>query len=1024
MKCVLLITEGENVEGASELHRRGFDIEPRPATQYDSTEDSLRLNFVQMLRDGRYQKNDLIIFGGSDVCPLVNSITLELVLKHEFQEHSETDIFCLSPLLSSVCGSSFVGKEEVFFEDVKGETHDFGYGYVQRSFAFVVPAGKRAKVADVLAMSTLSIGMNLKSAHAEGELNMRIACRNLFHPLPRTPLSKNRRIAVVLPSYKRLPDLQRQIWCMMDQSYTNMHLFVAVKGIPEGVWRKAVLPLFEHFIKEGRLTMRLFSNKNQLSNILDAVRDVDVSSYDLFVKIDDDDFYGRDYCQAINDFHRMLPRYFSSNYSGSGHYLSNREGFPVINGGFFHYFGPTLAFGPEVLAKLFACERDPQHMRDISPGVRHAGYGFHEDELMHIVMREMGCCNRAFYINHRYLPMHLIVRNDNTSVMRGGLVSGAFWWKNLNITHRKDAEEIVLELSHPQWHDFLCILGNRARRLGFENSADVLSLTETELILKWDKWGTEIFGKRDDGIFVKKPSLVAEKSKTDRSKVAVVSVATGKHFKLWKECFDSCRNHFMKGQETHYFLLTDQQDIGEMPDVTFLYQKGLPPILESLYRFHLSPELESALAEYEYLYFLDCGLRFKADVGKEILPSDQQSIVAIRPAIMPEDYKMNISCGGDSRFFGGRRMDILHLCRELDSAIRGDMGNGFMADKFEEAYFNRCLSRKNVLMLDPVKIFLSFSTIEQEIINTPNKKSMNHSRIIHVVHSSWRGDCRIEGLRLFRTGDSNDMALITEWDGENPRAIFWPGYRSVEFLTWNSATDEFFITGRAGEWHAMSQAPSLTGAQYTIYEPSKTLMYLISKNACSTQIGTVLRELGYKPRQGSPSVVWGGEAYSHCLNNEDYDKEKYKDYTHMVVYHEPLTRFINLVNYTWCIQKGQLKPFVNSCKTKRQFLDTVHLLIRMNKANHPGPFEQHLEGQSWYYDRCPRIDVVVRMEDLSDYMKTVMGVEPCNCNVDGKHEITMEDLTEEDIVKIKEEWADDFLIEERYAPFFWNNTAK
>ena len=265
------------------------------------------------------------------------------------------------------------------------------------------------------------------------------------------------------------------------------------------------------------------------------------------------------------------------------------------------------------------------------------------------------------------------------------------------------------------------------------------------------------------------------------------------------------------------------------------------------------------------------------------------------------------------------------------------------------------------------------------------------------------------------------MALITEWEGERPKSLFWPRAGSTELLTFNAATEEYFTTGQAGQWRTKASAPSLTGAQYTLHEPSKTLMYLISKNACSTQIGTVLHELGFKPRQDSPSVVWDNNAFRHCLNNEDYDAEKFKAYRHLIVYHEPIARFVNLANYTWGINKPMLHPFTASCSTKRQFLDTLHNLIRMNRCNHPGPFEQHLEGQAWYYDRCPRIDIVVRMEDLSDYMRTVMKVEPYNCNVDHTHFLTKDDLTQDDIALIKEEWADDFLLEERYNSLFWNN---
>lgn len=177
---------------------------------------------------------------------------------------------------------------------------------------------------------------------------------------------------------------------MMDQSYPNLHVFAAVKGIPEGTYRRTVLPLFEHFIHEGRLTMRLFPNKNQLSNFLDTIRDLNVSDYDLFAKIDDDDLYGRDYFKSVNKFHLHLPPEFSSFYCGPGEYLSVRGGYPFSGNGFFGCFGPTLVLSRDVLEKLIICETNPHMISQISPRLRHAGYGFTEDNFMHMMMLDTG----------------------------------------------------------------------------------------------------------------------------------------------------------------------------------------------------------------------------------------------------------------------------------------------------------------------------------------------------------------------------------------------------------------------------------------------------------------------------------------------------------------------------------------------------------------------------------------------------------------------------------------------------------
>ena len=53
-----------------------------------------------------------------------------------------------------------------------------------------------------------------------------------------------------------------------------------------------------------------------------------------------------------------------------------------------------------------------------------------------------------------------------------------------------------------------------------------------------------------------------------------------------------------------------------------------------------------------------------------------------------------------------------------------------------------------------------------------------------------------------------------------------------------------------------------------------------------------------------------------------------------------------------------------------------------------------------------------------------MNVEPCNFNMDGKHELTRGDLTDADIASIRENWAGDFLLEKRFKKLFWINPTK
>lgn len=129
----------------------------------------------------------------------------------------------------------------------------------------------------------------------------------------------------------------------------------------------------------------------------------------------------------------------------------------------------------------------------ISPRLRHAGYGFTEDNFMHMMMLDTGSSNRTRYVQEMALPMHLAIQTGNASVMRGGLVPGDFRGRNWNISTNQVNEERLMEVHHPQWHDIVRVFGNRARRFERDDEADVLSVTDEKITLKWDCWGVEAF---------------------------------------------------------------------------------------------------------------------------------------------------------------------------------------------------------------------------------------------------------------------------------------------------------------------------------------------------------------------------------------------------------------------------------------------------------------------------------------------------------------------------------------------------
>ena len=112
----------------------------------------------------------------------------------------------------------------------------------------------------------------------------------------------HRKFAVLITSYRRMEMLIRQIQSFGNQTYDDFHIFVAVKGVPEYYVETFMRPQFTKLFERGILTLRYFPNKNLTSNIVDCIRDLDISDYDVFCKVDDDDFYSGEYLELVNEY--------------------------------------------------------------------------------------------------------------------------------------------------------------------------------------------------------------------------------------------------------------------------------------------------------------------------------------------------------------------------------------------------------------------------------------------------------------------------------------------------------------------------------------------------------------------------------------------------------------------------------------------------------------------------------------------------------------------------------------------------
>lgn len=413
----------------------------------DAHARAIRSSWCDLITSVLGQKDTLLLCE-SDAVPQVLAADLLPVLVQDMQDHTECDVWKLYPSME-VMDDHLADpiKDIKFRECARTPGHSRNNPTAWGTHALVIPDRSRVKIMQLFRDSALPVDVALEWAHGNGMITMREATEQLFIQQKRRPVWESMpRIACLLSSYKRLKELQRQIYCFMDQSYKNFHLFVAVKGVSEHDVVDILMPTFSHFIEAGRLTIRMAPNRNQVSNLIDCVRGLDVSEYDLFAKIDDDDIYARDYLSTLAEFASFLPKGVGSYYQGFGGFFVKDGTFSHSTVRWYSAWGPTLCFPPQCMRTLSAIEKNPSLAAEVCRGARETQFGFAEDLILHILNMKAGAMNRAPYLVSCGKDKQVCVCQDNTSTTRGGYIENDFSEVTKNLNTLKKNDEYVLAL--------------------------------------------------------------------------------------------------------------------------------------------------------------------------------------------------------------------------------------------------------------------------------------------------------------------------------------------------------------------------------------------------------------------------------------------------------------------------------------------------------------------------------------------------------------------------------------------------
>lgn len=532
MLCVFIATPGEEILGYNLAKNLGYDVEVYSSTQdtseltdkkyeqsksylngkapeiYDSQTHrphvrSLRASWIKLLSDPRYKNREDVIFCESDCIPLIPEIQLRNLLNAFFSSNYDADV--IRPFeIFKLMENDYNGLDDIIddIDEIKIVKKHKQYKNADDpalwgTHALIIPCNKREKIINIFKDYRLPTDIALQCSNAAGEINLYITNKSLFVQKKQIKKDKKLKVGVLLSSYKRLVDLQRQILCMVNQDYEDLHVFVAAKGITDAVMTSVLLPSVQPYIDKGRLTVRSFTNKSQLNNLLDTVRDLYLDDYDFFTKIDDDDFYSSDYISTIVELHKMLPYHISSNLRIGG-LVSIQNGYHTIsNDLLFNWYGNALFFTKQVLDTLFLYEQSKEKaILELGPHtynyLQYTNFNTQEDKLIEFIMSQFGAITRDSYILSAGKENSMYIRRgDHASITQGGNYSSGIY-----------TDENVNQICHPAWSSIIKINRKHVINLVNNDTAKVLSQSDKHITLQWPRYNTiETFYKNRKGIY-------------------------------------------------------------------------------------------------------------------------------------------------------------------------------------------------------------------------------------------------------------------------------------------------------------------------------------------------------------------------------------------------------------------------------------------------------------------------------------------------------------------------------------------
>lgn len=184
---------------------------------------------------------------------------------------------------------------------------------------------------------------------------------------------KKFKLLVFTYSYKRPLFLSGQILRFFNQTNQNFDMRVSVKGVSAEDAAQTFIREWAPFIQKGRLRVTFDKNKDQMSNLMDALEGVDLNRYDYFCKVDDDDWYAPTYLETLTR-HLNTDSDILTSVSMSHYRLLNAPENAYLTYTAATTVGATLCFNREIAQALFTFQK-------MTPAEQQKELGVHLEQL-------------------------------------------------------------------------------------------------------------------------------------------------------------------------------------------------------------------------------------------------------------------------------------------------------------------------------------------------------------------------------------------------------------------------------------------------------------------------------------------------------------------------------------------------------------------------------------------------------------------------------------------------------------------